>query len=55
MLISDALAARNVEVQHIVSQRGRTAVQLHRLTPFARIDAAAGGEGAPAVRYPGLV
>jgi uncharacterized protein (DUF488 family) len=55
MLISDALAARNVEVQHIVSQRGRTAVQPHRLTPFARIDAAADGEGAPAVWYPGLV
>ena len=37
MLLSDALVARDVEVRHIMSQRGRAAVQPHRLTPFAQI------------------
>ena len=54
MLISDALVARHVEVQHIVGPRGRTAVQPHRLTPFAHIEDAA-GDASPLVWYPGLV
>ena len=49
MLLSDALVARDVEVQHIMSLRGRSSVQPHRLTPFAQIRA----EGQ--VWYPGLV
>jgi uncharacterized protein (DUF488 family) len=49
MLLSDALVARDVDVQHIMSQRGASAVQPHRLTPFAQI----GKNGQ--VRYPGLV
>jgi uncharacterized protein (DUF488 family) len=49
MLLSDALAARGVDVQHIMSQKGGTTLQPHRLTPFARIDADR------QVRYPGLV
>lgn len=48
MLLSDALMARGVGVEHIMSQRGRRALQPHRLTPFARIEA---GQ----VSYPGLV
>ena len=46
MLLSDALAARAIEVQHILSS---TSIQPHRLTPFAQIQD--GGH----VRYPGLV
>ena len=49
MLLSDALAARDVEVQHIMSLRGRSSVQPHRLTPFAQIRADR------QVSYPGLV
>lgn len=37
MLVSDALIARDVEVQHIMSQRGGSVLQPHRLTPFAQI------------------
>ena len=37
MLLSDALVARDVEVQHIMSQRGKSSLQPHRLTPFAKI------------------
>jgi uncharacterized protein (DUF488 family) len=48
MLISDALAARGVDVQHIMSQRGASTLQPHKLTPFARLDP-------PRVWYPGLV
>lgn len=48
MLLSDALTARGVAVEHIMSQRGQHALQPHRLTPFARI---ADGQ----VSYPGLV
>ena len=49
MLLSDALVARNVDVQHIMSAKGASAVQPHRLTPFAKIRA----DGQ--VWYPGLV
>jgi uncharacterized protein (DUF488 family) len=37
MLLSDALVARSVDVQHIMSQRGAASLQPHRLTPFAEI------------------
>ena len=43
-LVADALTARGVEVEHIMSATKR---QSHRVTPFARID----GEQ---VTYPGL-
>ena len=46
MLLSDALVARDIEVQHIL---GATSVQPHRLTPFAQI------QDSRHVRYPGLV
>ena len=49
MLLSDALVARDVEVQHIMSARGKSAIQPHRLTPFAKIR----DDGQ--VWYPGLV
>jgi uncharacterized protein (DUF488 family) len=49
MLLSDALVARDVDVQHIVSPRGKSSVQPHRLTPFAKIRE----DGQ--VWYPGLV
>jgi uncharacterized protein (DUF488 family) len=49
MLLSDALVARDVDVQHIMSQRGASAVQSHRLTPFAQI------RSDRQVWYPGLV
>lgn len=49
MLLSDALVARDVDVQHIMSLRGRSSVQPHRLTPFAKIRE----DGQ--VWYPGLV
>lgn len=39
MLLSDALVARDIDVQHIMSQRGASSLQPHRLTPFARIRA----------------
>lgn len=55
MLISDALAARAVNVDHIVNSRDATAVQRHRLTPFARIEAPATRDAPPRVWYPGLV
>ena len=48
MLLSDALTARGVEVRHIMSQRGSSVLQPHRLTPFARVESAA-------VSYPGLI
>ena len=48
MLLSDALTARGVDVRHIMSQRGSSALQPHRLTPFARVESAA-------VSYPGLI
>ena len=46
MLLSDALVAREIDVEHILSA---VSVQPHRLTPFAQIQA--GGH----VRYPGLI
>jgi uncharacterized protein (DUF488 family) len=49
MLLSDALVARDVAVRHIMSQRGATAVQPHRLTPFSEIRADA------QVWYPGVL
>jgi uncharacterized protein (DUF488 family) len=49
MLLSDALVARDVEVQHIMSLRGKSSIQPHRLTPFAKIRA----DGQ--VWYPGLI
>jgi uncharacterized protein (DUF488 family) len=44
-LIADALVVHGVEVRHILD-RGR--VELHRLTPFARVDGIT-------ITYPGLV
>jgi uncharacterized protein (DUF488 family) len=58
MLLSDALIARAVEVQHIMPQRSRLAdstLQEHRLTPFAQVDVADGDSGRGRVSYPGLV
>jgi uncharacterized protein (DUF488 family) len=49
MLLSDALTARGVDVQHIMSAKGASAVQPHRLTPFAQIRADR------QVWYPGLM
>ena len=49
MLLSDALVARDIDVQHIMSQRGASSLQPHRLTPFAHIRAD------KQVWYPGLV
>ena len=49
MLLSDALVAREVDVQHIMSLRGKSSLQPHRLTPFAQIRAAR------QVWYPALV
>jgi uncharacterized protein (DUF488 family) len=49
MLLSDALVARDVDVQHIMSPRGSSSLQPHRLTPFAQIRE----DGQ--VWYPGLV
>jgi uncharacterized protein (DUF488 family) len=49
MLLADALVTRGVSVQHIMSQRGASAVQPHRLTAFAQVRA----DGQ--VWYPGLV
>jgi uncharacterized protein (DUF488 family) len=48
MLMADALVARDIDVQHIMSQRCELTLQPHRLTPFARVDS-------PRVLYPGLV
>ena len=39
MLLSDALVAREVDVQHIMSLRGKSSLQPHRLTLFAQIRA----------------
>lgn len=49
MLLSDSLVARDVDVQHIMSQKGVSALQPHRLTPFSQIRA----DGQ--VWYPGLI
>ena len=49
MLLSDTLVARDVDVQHIMSLRGKSSVQPHRLTPFAQVRAA--GQ----LWYPGLI
>jgi uncharacterized protein (DUF488 family) len=49
MLLSDALVARGVDVHHIMSLRGKSSVQPHRLTPFAKI------REDRQVWYPGLV
>ena len=46
MLLSDALTARGVDVQHILSA---AKTQPHRLTPFARLDEHG------SLSYPGLV
>ena len=48
MLVSDALTARGVDVRHIMSDRGPSAVQPHRLTPFAQVSMGR-------VTYPGLI
>lgn len=48
MLLSDALTARGVDVQHIMSQRGKRSLQPHRLTPFAQLES-------EKVSYPGLI
>lgn len=55
MLVADALVARDVEVQHILSQRGQSTHQPHRLTPFARIDRPPISGAATRLWYPGLV
>ena len=49
MLISDALVARGIDVQHIMSSRGASSTQPHRLTPFSQI------RDGDRVWYPGLV
>lgn len=49
MLLSDALVALGVDVRHIMGAKGASAVQPHRLTPFAKIRE----DGQ--VWYPGLV
>jgi len=49
MLLADALVARGVDVQHIMSAKGTSALQPHRLTPFAHIRS----DGH--VRYPSLL
>ncbi len=49
MLLSDTLVAQDVDVQHIMGQRGKASVQPHRLTPFAQIR----DDGQ--VWYPGLI
>jgi uncharacterized protein (DUF488 family) len=49
MLLADALVARGVDVQHIMSAKGTSALQPHRLTPFAQIHS----DGH--VRYPGVL
>ena len=49
MLLADALVARGVGVQHIMSAKGTSALQPHRLTPFAHIRS----DGH--VRYPGVL
>jgi uncharacterized protein (DUF488 family) len=49
MLLSDALVARGIAVEHIMRQQGASSLQPHRLTPFARI----GADGH--LTYPGLV
>jgi uncharacterized protein (DUF488 family) len=46
MLLSDALVARGVDVQHILSE---AKTQPHRMTPFAKVSEA--GE----ISYPGLI
>jgi uncharacterized protein (DUF488 family) len=46
MLLSDALAVKDIDVRHILSL---TSVQPHRLTPFAQID------DDRQVHYPGLI
>lgn len=55
MLLADALVARGVDVDHIAGQHGRSTLQVHRVTPFARIDRPQTDGGSPRVVYPGLV
>jgi uncharacterized protein (DUF488 family) len=58
MLLSDALIARGIDVQHIMPQRSRLAestVQEHRLTPFAQVAVADSDSDQRRVWYPGLV
>jgi uncharacterized protein (DUF488 family) len=55
MLLSDALAARAVDVAHIMSQRDESVVQPHRLTPFAKIRSVTEVTEFDAVWYPALV
>ena len=55
MLVADALVAQAVDVRHIMSQRGRSSAQPHRLTPFARIQCPPDTSGRPRLSYPGLV
>jgi uncharacterized protein (DUF488 family) len=55
MLLSDALLARDVDVQHIMAQRhrpGESTLQPHRLTPFARVDTGQISGSEPRVWYP---
>lgn len=56
MLLSDVLTARGMDVWHITGQTGKSALQRHRLTPFARIDSETEGSKAePKVYYPGVI
>lgn len=54
MLIADALVAREIDVQHIMSRRGRSALETHRLTPCARLDLSDGPGNVRRVWYPGI-
>ena len=49
MLLADALVARGVDVQHIMSTKGASVLQPHRLTPFAQIRSDSH------VHYPGVL
>jgi uncharacterized protein (DUF488 family) len=55
MLLSDALVARGVEVDHIMAEGVRSTVQPHRLTPFAQIRSMTGLTDVATVWYPALV
>ena len=52
MLVSYALLARGIDVQHILSA---SAIQPHRLTPFAKMEQPASADHPPRVWYPGLL
>lgn len=55
MLLSDALVARGIDVRHIIGALRKSALEPHRLTPFARVEPPhAGSNSDPRVRYPGI-